>query len=142
MVDHHSRLALLLWLFRGLILWPAVMIVRADNFTLIASQDTYLYDSNPTTNYGSAGVLPIRRDAAALIQGLIQFDLSSVSGPATWASLVLTVDSGNSNSASSLEFGGYKMGQVNPHLSVQEFLNVDLQLLYSTSATAAMSTSV
>jgi len=67
----------------------------ADTQTLVPVADSMVAESQPTTNYGRASNL--RADGSPQEVSYIRFDLSTVSGPVTQATLRLNVRDGTTN---------------------------------------------
>ena len=66
----------------------------ATVLTFVPDVDTYVDASNPTTNYGSSAQL--RTDASPVVNSLIRFNVTGITGPVTKATLRVFANTGNS----------------------------------------------
>ena len=67
---------------------------QTTTFTLAAAADAYVYESSPTTNYGTNAAL--RADGSPIMRSYLRFDLAAVSGTIVRATLRMYANSSQS----------------------------------------------
>jgi hypothetical protein len=78
----------LLLLFGGGFLTHKGSTKKTTTTTLVAANDAYVNASQPTKNFGTATTLQV--DASPIVRSYLKFDLSSINGTITGATLKLT----------------------------------------------------
>jgi hypothetical protein len=82
-------------------------------FTFTPVADAYVYETNPTTNYGTSTLL--RADASPIMRSYLRFNLQGISGTVTRVTLRLYA-----NSASTM---GYNIGNVTDNTWTESTIN-------------------
>lgn len=91
----------------------ATQTQAVTTFTFVPIADAYVYQTNPTTNYGSSNLL--RADASPLMRSYLRFNIQGVTGTITRVTLRLYA-----NSASS---AGYQIGNVTNNTWTETTIN-------------------